>query len=149
MITSKKSASWLSLFAVAAALTTLALLAAPIVDPASNRGEGESTVTVDELLRTATTTSGHPVYVFGEQLKIVASRYRVGGRSVLPPHRHLYPRLGYMLSGSLKVTNLERNTSRLFNAGEVIVEDVGIWHEGRNLQAAPAELLVFDLVRPD
>lgn len=105
-------------------------------------------VDVREILRSATTTSGEPIALPEGPVEAVIARYHIAPYARLPAHKHPNIRLGYVLSGSLQVTNLETHRSRVFTAGEAIVEDIGQWHAARNLKAGPVELLVIDLVAP-
>ena len=104
------------------------------------------TVRVEQLLRTASTTSGGPIRLPDGRVEAVAAKYHIASRARLPIHKHPFPRFGYVLSGSLVVTNAETHGFKVFNAGDFIAEDVGTWHEARNYQAQPVELLVIDLV---
>jgi quercetin dioxygenase-like cupin family protein len=131
----------LSLLAIAGSAIT-ALLAAAAGAAWSHPVDG---VDVRELLRSATTTSGDPITLPEGPLEAVVARYVIAPRAALPVHKHPYVRLGYVLSGSLEVTNVQTHRSRVFKAGEVIVEDIGQWHRARNLQARSVELLVIDL----
>jgi len=103
-------------------------------------------VRVEQLLRTASTTSGGSIRLPDGRVEAVATKYHIASRASLPVHKHPFPRFGYVLSGSLVVTNAETHGFKVFNAGDFIAEDVGIWHEARNYQAQPVELLVIDLV---
>ena len=104
-------------------------------------------VRVEEMLRTASSTSGQPITAPAGPLEVIVSRYKITSRAALPVHKHPYPRLGYVVSGSLMVTNIESRQSKVVNAGGVIVEDVEKWHEARNLEAQPVDLVVVDLVK--
>lgn len=105
-------------------------------------------VDVRELLRSATTTSGQAISLPEGTVEAVVARYSIAPHASLPVHKHPHVRLGYVLSGSLVVTNVETHHSRTFNAGEAIIEDIGQWHSARNLHARPVELLVIDLAPP-
>lgn len=59
------------------------------------------------------------------------------------------PRYGYVLSGSIVVTNVETHHETTFRTGDMIVEDVGRWHEARNDGNEPVVLLVMDFVGSD
>ncbi|MDR6624438.1 cupin domain-containing protein [Caulobacter segnis] len=102
-------------------------------------------VGVAELLRSATTTSGAPITLPEGPLEAVVSRYSIAPYAALPVHKHPYVRLGYVMSGKLEVTNVETKHSRVFKAGEAIVEDIDQWHAAKNHHPQPVELLVIDL----
>jgi quercetin dioxygenase-like cupin family protein len=123
------------------------LLALAAAYAAGARGTADP-VRVEPLLRTATTSSGAPIMLPRGQAEATASRYHIAAHASLPAHQHPYPRFGYVLAGSLIVTNVETGQSRRFVAGEVIIEDVGTWHAARNLAAEPVELFVLDLAPP-
>jgi quercetin dioxygenase-like cupin family protein len=109
--------------------------------------DGHEAVRVDQLLRSAATTSGHPLEMPEGPVEVAFSRYRIPPRASLPVHKHVFPRYGYVMEGSLMVTNAETKRSRVFVKGEAIVEDVDTWHAARNLTGEPVELLVVDVVK--
>ncbi|MET0336524.1 MAG: cupin domain-containing protein [Caulobacter sp.] len=106
--------------------------------------EAGSAISAKVLLDTATTNSGGPIDMPDGRLKAHAIKLHIPPGAVLPAHKHPYPRYGYMLSGRISVTNLATGGVREFNTGDVIVEDVDVWHEARNAQTSPVELLVID-----
>ncbi|WP_376707371.1 cupin domain-containing protein [Bradyrhizobium sp. 521_C7_N1_3] len=65
----------------------------------------------------------------------------------LPEHEHPYPRYGYILSGSLRVTDTETGHSKTYRPGDFVVESVGRWHTGASEGKAPTRLLVIDIVQ--
>jgi len=102
-----------------------------------------------EIVRTTLTTSGKPIVMPEGQIETVVTKYRIGPRAVLPLHKHVYPRFGFVLSGAIAVGQpAGRGIFRVFKAGDFIVEDTETWHDARNLETRPAELLVIDLVPP-
>jgi quercetin dioxygenase-like cupin family protein len=103
---------------------------------------------VEQLLRTSVTTSGDAIRAPDGLLEMIVSKYHIAPQAVLPVHQHPSPRYGYVLAGTLMVTNVETRHSTVFQAGSAIVEDVGRWHEARTLGPQPVELLVLDLVKP-
>jgi quercetin dioxygenase-like cupin family protein len=64
----------------------------------------------------------------------------------LPVHKHPYARYGYVLSGNLRVTNMETGQVGSYKPGDFIAESVGQWHMGASIGAAPLELLVIDII---
>lgn len=114
----------------------------------SRPAASESGVRVEQLLQTLTTNSGSPIEAPDGPLQAIASKYHVPPVASLPVHKHPYQRFGYMLTGRLIVTNAQTHQSREFKAGDLIVEDVDIWHQARNPGDEQVDLLVIDLVKP-
>ena len=103
-------------------------------------------VTVTELLSTTVTSSGQPIVLPQKDAQIVASIYDVAPGAILPVHKHPYPRYGYVLSGELRVTNMETGRNDTYKPGDFILESVGQWHMGANIGGKPLKLLVIDIV---
>lgn len=137
----------LPIMLVVGAVAILVPRAIPRASSSENPANGTAqTVRVEQLLRTASTTSGGSIRLPNGPVEAVAAKYQIASHASLPIHKHPFPRFGYVLSGSLVVTNAETHGFKVFNAGDFIAEDVGTWHEARNYQAQPVELLVIDLV---
>ena len=117
-----------------------ALVVAPL--QAQERNE----VTVTQLLSTTVTSSGQPIVLPQKDAQIVVSIYEVPPGATLPVHKHPYPRYGYVLSGELRVTNMETGRSDTYKPGDFILESVGQWHMGANIGGEPLKLLVIDIV---
>ena len=64
-------------------------------------------ISVAELLSTTVTSSGQPILLPQKDAQVVVSIYDVAPDATLPVHKHPYPRYGYVLSGELRVTNME------------------------------------------
>jgi quercetin dioxygenase-like cupin family protein len=103
-------------------------------------------VQVTQVIRADSTTSGGVVSAPRGPLDVVMSKYHVAARASLPSHKHPFPRYGYVVDGALEVTNVETGQSRVFSAGDAIIEDVDTWHEARALGDKPVNLLVIDIV---
>ena len=110
------------------------LLASFVVLFASHLQAQELTgVTVTQLLSTTVTASRQPIVLPHKNAQIVASIFDVAPGAALPVHKHLYPRLAYLLSGNLRVTNKDTGQSDTYKPGDFIVEAVGQWHAGANI----------------
>lgn len=103
-------------------------------------------VTVTELLSATVTSSGQPIVLPQKDAQIVVSIYDVAPGARLPVHQHPYPRYGYVLSGELRVTNMETGRNDTYRPGDFILESVGQWHMGANIGGKPLKLLVIDIV---
>jgi quercetin dioxygenase-like cupin family protein len=96
--------------------------------------------TVRQLLSTPTASNGQ------KDAQIVVSIYDMVPGMTLPVHKHPYARYGYVLSGNLRVTNMETGQVGSYKPGDFIAESVGQWHMGASIGAAPLELLVIDII---
>lgn len=124
------------------------LLAAAVL-PAAVHAATPSPVRVEPISRTGVTTSGDPIRIPEGTDRMVTSKYTIAPGASLPVHKHPSPRYGYVLSGSIVVTNVETHRETTFHAGDMIVEDVGRWHEARNDGKEPVVLLVMDFLGSD
>ena len=108
--------------------------------------ESGKPVIVTPVLTTDMTASGQPIVLPSKDVQLIVSTYEIAPGAALPAHRHPFPRFGYMLAGSLRVTNLETAKSDDYKAGDFIPEAIGQWHQGSNIGDGPAKLLVIDQV---
>ena len=77
------------------------LLASFVVLFASHLQAQELTgVTVTQLLSTTVTASRQPIVLPHKNAQIVASIFDVAPGAALPVHKHPFPRLAYVLSGT-------------------------------------------------
>lgn len=104
-----------------------------------------SDVVVDPILSTTETSRGQPIVLPQGEAQVQVSRYVIPPGAQLPVHKHPFPRMAYVLSGTLIVTDVEAGTETTFAEGEFVVEMVDAWHFGRNSGTEPLELLVIDL----
>ena len=81
-----------------------------------------------------------------ENVEVAASIFDIAPGATLPVHKHPFPRYGYVLAGTLKVTNVDTGKSDMFKAGDFIVEMIDQWHQGSNIGADPVKLLVIDQI---
>jgi quercetin dioxygenase-like cupin family protein len=103
-------------------------------------------VTIKQLLDTTTTSAGQKIELPKKDAEVVASIFELPPRANLPEHEHPYPRYGYVLSGSLRVTDTQTGQSKTYRPGDFVVESVGRWHTGANAGEEPTKLLVIDIV---
>jgi quercetin dioxygenase-like cupin family protein len=100
-------------------------------------------LTVTKLLSTTTTSSGQPVVLPQKDAQIVVSIYDMVPGATLPVHKHPYFRYGYVLSGNLRVTNMETGQVGTYKPGDFFPESVGQWHMGANIGAESLKLLLM------
>jgi quercetin dioxygenase-like cupin family protein len=105
-----------------------------------------SSVVVTPVLSTNVTASGQPIKLPEKDAQVVVSTFEIAPGAALPVHKHPYPRYGYVLAGTLEVTDVETGKSTVYKPGEFIVETIGQWHKGANIGTEPLKILVIDQV---
>lgn len=106
-------------------------------------GEYAGGVQAKVVLKTTTTGNGDPIaYLKTDEPEITAMTVDIAPGAQTGWHSHSVPVYAYVISGSLTV-NIEGNTSRRFNAGDVIIEVVNTRHNGVNTGKTPVKLIVF------
>src|SRR5262245_29493287 len=94
-------------------------------------------VTVTPILRTTDTMTGQQIVLPQTNAEVIASMYSIAPGAELPVHEHKCQRYGYLLSGTLTVTNLDTGKVSVFHPGDFIVESLSQWHKGANTGADP------------
>jgi quercetin dioxygenase-like cupin family protein len=123
------------------------VLAASFVLLASPLQAFESkSVVVTSILSTTVTIGGQPIILPRKDTQILVSLYQIAPGVALPVHKHPFPRYGYVLTGTLQITDMETRKSSVYKSGDFIVETIGHWHQGVNIGTAPLRLLVIDQV---
>jgi quercetin dioxygenase-like cupin family protein len=98
--------------------------------------------------RYTATNSGQPIMPPPGPVQVAAMTVEIPAGASLPVHRHPYQRYGYVLSGRIRVDNLDAGSTATYGPGDVIIEALGQWHTGTALGDAPVTLLVIDQVPP-
>jgi quercetin dioxygenase-like cupin family protein len=83
----------------------------------------------------------YPPYGKG-QPRISVEKIIIPANTTLPYHCHAVINVAYVLSGNLIMTDKSTGKSYPVNAGQVLPELVGKWHNGKS-GSEPVELLVF------
>jgi quercetin dioxygenase-like cupin family protein len=94
------------------------------------------------------TNSGQAILVSEGPLQVTTSRVTIPAGASLPVHKHPHQRYAYVLSGRLKVSNLETDTSVEYAPGDTVIEARGQWHTGKALGTEPVVLVVIDQTPP-
>src|SRR5262249_44263412 len=94
----------------------VALLVAP---PQAQAGED---VTVRQVLSSTATSTGQPIVLPEKDAQIVVSIYDVKSGATLPVHNHPHPRYAYVLSGALRVDNIDTGQTDIYAPGAFILE---------------------------
>lgn len=102
---------------------------------------------VTEIARATKTAAGQPIALPQGPLQVVASIYLLAPGARLPEHKHPFQRYAYVLEGALRVQQAD-SSSRIYRAGEFIIESVDCWHFGATVGDAPVKLLVIDQAPP-
>jgi quercetin dioxygenase-like cupin family protein len=102
---------------------------------------------VTEIARATITATGQPITLPQGPLEVVASIYTLAPGVRLPEHKHPYQRYAYILEGQLMVQQGD-SSSRVYHAGEFVIESVDRWHFGATVGAVPVKLLVIDQLPP-
>ncbi len=105
-----------------------------------------SKVVVKPVLSTTVTSSGQPIVLPSRDAQVIVSTYEIPPNTVLPKHKHPFPRYGYVQAGTIEVTNVDTGKTETFKTGDFIVEAVDQWHFGTNKGPEPVKLLVIDMV---
>jgi quercetin dioxygenase-like cupin family protein len=103
-------------------------------------------VVVTPVKTTAVTATGQPLVLPHENVEVTASIYDIAPGATLPVHKHPFARYGYVLAGTLEVTNVDTGKRDVYKTGDFIVEMIDQWHQGSNVGADPVKLLVIDQI---
>ena len=101
-----------------------------------------------EVLRSTTTIAGQPIALPSGPVELVVTQTNVAPGGIIPMHRHRWPRYVRVEEGVVRLTFGDGRPGRDFGPGDVIVEAMDTWHEGRVVGSGYARLIAFDLVPP-
>ena len=116
---------------------------------ASGAGRGNSatpSIQADRILSTNVNAAGQAVAFPLAHGQVDVTVFEIAVGAALPVHKHPFPRMGYILSGTLQVTNIETNQTSLYVEGDFALEAVNAWHKGENVGLNAVKLLVIDLI---
>ena len=137
---------------IAAATATLAIAAGCSSEPAAPAGneanETAAAAPADPVQnRFDNTMSGQPLTGSPTppfQLLVTQATFQPG--HVITCHKHTWPRYVYLQSGNLRVTNYATRAVYNFSAGQILVESIDQWHEGRVMGPDPVTLVALEQV---
>ena len=92
------------------------------------------------------TASGKPIILPQKDVRVIVSTFDIAPGATLPIHKHPFARYGVVQAGTLKVTNVETNESKVYKTGDFIVEMIDQWHRAENIGDSAVKLLVIDQV---
>ncbi|MBO6524225.1 MAG: cupin domain-containing protein [Balneolaceae bacterium] len=109
----------------------------------------EETVKVEVLSKTSSSWDGAEIEAYPSgKPEITISRITMPVGFELPVHKHTTPLGGMILEGELTVTK-ENGESKVFKAGDPIVEVMNTWHAGKNTGEVPTVLIAFYIGEQD
>lgn len=109
---------------------------------------GAPAARVTPILRSRQTISGQPLRLPQGEAEVAAASVEIPPGGALPIHQHPWSRFVYVERGSLRVVNHDTGASLDFQAGQVLPEVIGQWHEARSLGGTAVRLIVIDVVPP-
>lgn len=127
-------------------LIVATLLAASVTTAKALDSGAAAPVVVTPVKTSAVTSTGQPIILPQKNVEVAASIYDIAPGATLPVHKHPFARYGYVLAGTLKVTNVDTGKSDVFKTGDFIIEMIDQWHQGSNIGADPVKLLVIDQI---
>lgn len=100
-------------------------------------------ITVEELFQSRDDALGNPLaYIDSSVPEISGARVRMMPGDSTGWHTHPVPTFGYLISGELTV-EYATGESRVFRAGDGIIEAQHVAHNGHNRGTEPVEIVVF------
>src|SRR5665213_3280278 len=100
------------------------------------------------LKRAEATSSGQPIVMPQGPLRVTVSETTIPPHGALPVHKHPYPRYVYVLSGRVRVTNLDTGQVAELKAGDMTIDPVGQWHKAQALGEDGVRLITVDQAPP-
>ncbi len=94
------------------------------------------------------TMSGQPLTRPPTPFQLLVTQATFASGHVIACHKHSWPRYVYLQSGNLRVTNYATRAVYNFSAGQILVELIDQWHEGRVMGSDPVTLVAIEQVPP-
>ena len=110
------------------------------------QAQEQEDIAVTQLLSSTMTSSRQPIVLPQKDAQIVVSIHDAMPGATSQAHNHPYPRYVYVLSGNLRVNNLETGQTDTYKPGNFILESVGEWQTVASIGSEPLKLLVIDIV---
>ena len=117
----------------------------PVVATESNTGVSTS------ILSTSQSPGGLSIVLPQKDVRVTATLLEVKPGDAIPEPEHPYSRYGYLLAGSLKITNTRSGKVEIYKPGDFIifdhaVETLGHWRQGASIGTEDVKMLVIDQV---
>jgi len=94
------------------------------------------------------TITGQPLRPPPTPFQLLVTQVTYPPNHVIACHKHSWPRYVYVQSGHLRVTTYNPLAVHNFTAGQVVVEAIDQWHEGRVMGPEPLRLVAMEQVPP-
>lgn len=127
------------------AVFLIASLAAVVGDIGAQEPSGgySREIQIQPLMRTSNDAAGQPiVYPRTDQPQLTGVMVEIPPGAQTGWHKHPYPCVAYILSGSLTV-EMEGGQVHEIKAGQALAESVNVMHNGRNTGTEPVKLVMF------
>jgi quercetin dioxygenase-like cupin family protein len=111
------------------------------------RAREPAPVVVKEIVRTMKNDVGQAITVPSGHLQLVVSTYDIAPGARLPQHKHPFERYAYVIQGDLMVEQVG-SPSRVYHAGQFVVESVNRWHFGRRSEKSQSNCWSLTNCRP-
>ena len=100
-------------------------------------------IKIQPLMRTTTDAAGQPIaYPQTDQPQLTGVMVEIPPGAQTGWHKHPYPCVAYILSGSLTV-EMEGGQVHQITAGQALAESVNVMHNGKNTGSEPVKLIMF------
>jgi len=139
---------------IAAATTALAVAAGCSTQPAAPANNQAAAATPEPepanpiQTRYDQTITRQPLARPPTPFQLLVTRVTYSPGHVIACHKHTYPRYVYVQAGHLRVTTYNPHAEHNFTAGQVVVEAIDQWHEGRVMGSEPLRLVAMEQVPP-
>lgn len=110
--------------------------------PKSHALDASQDVSVSPLLKITTSWNGVPIQYPAGQAEVTGLIVTIAKGGETGWHLHQVPSFGMVLEGHLEVS-LKDGRSKIFHAGDALVEVVDTLHNGKNIGDTPVKIVVF------
>lgn len=128
---------------LATALGASLILMAGRLDAQEPSGGYSQEIKIQPLMRTTIDAAGQPIaYPQTDQPQLTGVMVEIPPGAQTGWHKHPYPCVAYILSGSLTV-EMEGGQVHQITAGQALAESVNVMHNGKNTGTEPVKLVMF------
>jgi quercetin dioxygenase-like cupin family protein len=92
------------------------------------------------------TITGQPLSRPPTPFQLLVTQVTYPPNHVITCHKHTWPRYVYVQAGHLRVTTYNPRAEHHFTAGQIVVEAIDQWHEGRVMGPGPVTLVAMEQV---
>ena len=121
----------------------LAALSVGLLSSTTVPAQEAGSVVVKTIVNTLKNDAGQPISFPRGHLELTVLSFDIPVGARLPVHKHKGQRYAYVLQGDLRVEQIG-GASRIYHAGDFVVESVNRWHFGETVGTTPVKLVVID-----